>query len=164
MGSSFGPRDLFRSFRHSAILLALAVQVAVLSVSQVRMAQQTNAKEQREQSAFGIDEAVPIVRPVTLPRAALDALSRDERVASCLEDERLSVKELTASWFVASEIHLDGRNETDLVVLPGGRLPDTPAGEVSPNACLVGANTAQMWFYARLRTASNWSSAKSPWG
>jgi len=145
MSSSFGACDLFRSFRHSAILLALTVQVAVFSVSHVLMAQQTRAKEQKEQSAFGIDDAVPIVRPVTLSRAALDALSRDERVVSCLEGESLKVKELPANWFVASEIHLDGPNETDLVVLPGGPLPDTPAGEISPNACLVGANTAQMW-------------------
>jgi hypothetical protein len=145
MSSSFGARDLFRSFRHSAILLALTVQVAVFSVSQVLMAQHARAKEQEEQSEFGIDDAVPIVRPVTLSRAALDALSRDERVASCLEGESLSIKELPANWFVASEIHLDGPNETDLVVLPGGRLPDKPAGEISPNACLVGANTAQMW-------------------
>ena len=141
MSSSFGALDLLRSFRHSAILLPLAV----LSVTQVLIGQHTGAQPQKEQSAFGIDDAVPVVRPVTLSRAALNALSRDERVASCLEDETLSVKALPANWFVASEIHLDGPNETDLVVLPGGRLRGTPAGEVSPNACLVGANTAQMW-------------------
>jgi hypothetical protein len=72
-------------------------------------------------------------------------LSKDARVASCLENEGLSAKELPANWFVASEIHLDGANESDLVVLPGGRLLDTPAREISSNACLLGANTAQMW-------------------
>ncbi len=77
---------------------------------------------------------MPIQRPVTLRRAALDALSRDASVAYCLENEGLSPKELPANWFVASEIHLDGANESDLVVLPGG-----------PNACFLGANTAQMW-------------------
>jgi hypothetical protein len=119
---------------------------AVLSVPQVLTAQHAKTKKQKEQSEFGIElEAMPIKRPVTLPQVALDALSKDERVASCLQNEGLSAKELPANWFVASEIHLDGPNETDLVVLPGDRLPDTPAGEISPNACFLGANTGQMW-------------------
>jgi len=104
------------------------------------------APNQAEQSKFGIElEAEPVQRPVELPRAALDALSEDKRVASCLTRNGLSAKELPANWFIASEIHLDGPNEVDLVVLPGGRIPDTAAGEISQNACLVGANTAQMW-------------------
>jgi hypothetical protein len=69
----------------------------------------------------------------------------DERVASCLENEGLNAKELPANWFVASEIHLDGPNETDLVILPGGRPPDTPEGSIPANACFLGANTGQMW-------------------
>jgi hypothetical protein len=118
----------------------------VLSVPHALTAQHTKPKEQKEQSEFGIElEAVPIQRPVILPRTALDALSKDERAASCLENEGLNAKELPGNWFVASEIHLDGPNETDLVVLPGGPLPNTPAGEISPNACFLGANTAQMW-------------------
>jgi hypothetical protein len=132
--------------RRNLPTLGLAVVSTVLCVPHVLTAQHAKPAEQKEQSEFGIElEAVPIQRPVTLPRAALDALSKDERVASCLESEGLSPKELPANWFVASEIHLDGQNETDLVVLPGGRLPDTPAGEISPNACFLGANTAQMW-------------------
>jgi hypothetical protein len=126
--------------------LAFVAVSAVLCLPQVLTAQHAKPKEQKEQSDFGIElEAVPIQRPVTLRRAALDALSKDASVASCLENEGLSSKELPANWFVASEIHLDGANESDLVVLPGGRLPDTPKGEISPNACFLGANTAQMW-------------------
>jgi hypothetical protein len=124
----------------------MAVVSAVLFVPHVLIAQHIKPPEQREQSEFGIElEVVPIQKPVTLPRAALDALSKDERIASCLENEGVSTEKLPANWFVASQIHLDGPNETDLIVLPGDRLPDTPAGEISPNACLVGANTAQMW-------------------
>ena len=123
----------------------LAVLSIALSLPHMLAAQHTKP-EQKEQSDFGIElDAVPIQRPVTLPRGALDALSEDERVASCLENEGLSAEELPANWFVASEIHLDGPHETDIVVLPGGRLPDTPEGEISPNACFSGANTAQMW-------------------
>jgi hypothetical protein len=109
-------------------------------------AQHAKPKEQKEQSEFGIElEAMPIQRPVSLPREALNALSNDERVASCLENEGLSSKELPANWFIASEIHLDGQNETDLVVLPDDRPPYTTAGKISSVACFLGANTAQMW-------------------
>lgn len=126
--------------------MALVVVSAVLCLPQVLAAQHAKPKEQAEQSDFGIElEAVPIQRPVTLQRDALDALSKDASVASCLENEGLRSSELPANWFVASEVHLDGANKGDLVVLPGGRLPDTPKGEISPNACFLGANTAQMW-------------------
>jgi len=126
--------------------LALVAASAVLCLPQVLTAQHAKPKEQKEQSDFGIElEVAPIQRPVTLQRAALDALSKDDTVASCLENEGLSPKELPANWFVASEIHLDGANESDLVVLPGGRVPDTPEGEISPNVCFLGANTGQMW-------------------
>lgn len=132
--------------------LRLVLFTAVLSVPQVLTAQHTKPKEPKEQSEFGIElEVVPIQRPVTLPQEALDALSKDERVASCLENDELSAEELPANWFAASEIHLDGPNETDLVVLPGDRLPDTPPDEPSANACLLGANTGQMWVLRQTR-------------
>ena len=134
----------FRGGSHST--LALVVVSAVLCFPHVLMAQHAKPKEQKEQSDFGIElEVAPIQRPVTPRRAALNALSKDASVASCLENEGLSPKELPANWFVASEIHLDEANESDLVVLPGGRLPDTPKGEIPPNACFWGANTGQMW-------------------
>jgi hypothetical protein len=124
---------------------ALLMIVAVLCAPHLLIAQHTNANDQKEQSEFGIELDVnPIVRPVELPRTALDALSEDKRVVFCLKKNGLSPEELPADWFVASEIHLDGPNETDLVPLPSGGLLDTPAGEISQNACLVGANTAQM--------------------
>lgn len=126
-------------------VLSLAVVSTVLCVPHVLTAQHAKPAGQKEQSEFNEDTDMPMQQPVLLPRAALDALSGDKRVASCLEHEGLSAEKLAGNWFVASEIHLDGPNETDLVVLPGGRLPDTPAGEISPNACFWGANTTQMW-------------------
>jgi hypothetical protein len=127
-------------------ILVLVVVSTVLCFPQVLTAQHAKPKEPEEQSDFGIElEVAPIQQPVTLQRAALDGLSKDASVASCLENEGLSPEELPANWFVSSEIHLGGANESDLVVLPGGRLPDTPEGEISPNACFLGANTGQMW-------------------
>jgi len=109
------------------------------------------AANQAEQANFGIEDPKP-QRPVDLTRAALDALSKDERVARCLKKNGLSAQELPSNWFVASEIHLDGPNEEDLVVLPGGRIPDTPKGAISPNVCLLGANTGQMWVLRKMQT------------
>jgi hypothetical protein len=125
---------------------ALSMISAVLCAPHLLIAQHTNANDQKEQSEFGIElEVNPILRPVELSQAALDALSKDKRVVFCLKRNGLSPEELPANWFIASEIHLNGPNERDLVVLPSGRLPNTPAGKISQNACLVGANTAQMW-------------------
>jgi hypothetical protein len=129
-----------------ALKRALLMIIAVLCGPHLLIAQHTNANDQKEQSGFGIELGLnPILRPVDLPRAALDALSKDKRVVFCLKKYGLSPEELPANWFIASEIHLDGPNERDLVVLPSRRLPNTPAGEISQNACLPGANTAQMW-------------------
>jgi hypothetical protein len=124
--------------------IAVVIGAALcLPHSLVGQTAKSSAPEQ-EQSTFGCDDP-PIQRPAKLSRAALDALSKDKRVASCLKRNNLNPQELPADWFVASEIHLDGPDERDLVVLPGGRLPDTPPGEISENACLVGANVDQMW-------------------
>ncbi len=127
---------------------ALTLVGIVLCGPHLLLAQHSRANlpGQREQSGFNTElEIDPIQRPVKLSRAALQALSKDERVASCLENEGLGPERLPANWFIASGIHLDGPHEMDLVVLPGDRLPDTPVGEISQNACLVGANTAQVW-------------------
>jgi hypothetical protein len=108
--------------------------------------QTTKRPTPQEQSGFNYDlEIDQIQRPAELSTPALQTLSKDELIHSCLESEGLSSEQLPANWFVASEIHLDGPNEIDLIVLPGGRLPDTPPGEISKNACLGGANTAGFW-------------------
>jgi len=127
-----------------ALWFALAWVGAVLCVPSLLSAQSSKGSHKTEQSDFGIEDTA-LHRPVELPRAALDALSKDDRVARCLEKNGLSAEQLTSNWFVASEIHLAGLQEVDLVVLPGGRMPDAPKGTVSPNVCLIGANTGQMW-------------------
>jgi hypothetical protein len=105
-----------------------------------------NRHGQQEQSKFICETDIdPVQRPIQLPERALRILSKDDRVASCLEYNELKPEDLRADWFVASEIHLDGPNERDVIVLAGDRLPDTPPGEPSQNACLMGANTAQFW-------------------
>lgn len=69
-----------------------------------------------EQSKFNADELVK--RPVPVPDNILDILLRDSTVAGCINDNPILHRPSLGSWFVASEIHLDGDNEADMVVLP----------------------------------------------
>jgi len=100
-----------------------------------------------EQSRFNSEQGFagePIQHPVSLPVGALRVLADDDGVSSCLENENMTRDQLPASWFVASEIHLDGPDELDLVVLPN---LDTGIAQNlrRPAGCFLGANTAEFW-------------------
>lgn len=100
--------------------------------------------EQKEQSSFSVEQdIVPIEKPSHLPQEALQVLAEEAGVASCLENEGLSSDKLPSSWFIVSEIHLDGPNEVDLAVLPN--LASEPQHHPGPAACFLGANTGQFW-------------------
>jgi hypothetical protein len=97
--------------------------IPLLSFAISMQAQQTGRPVAHEQSSFSTEEApgVPLVkRPVPIPHSVLRILETDDHVTSCLEGEDNSPtrEHPLASWFLASEIHLDGPNETDLIILP----------------------------------------------
>jgi len=74
---------------------------------------------------FNADPSERLARPMPGPDAVLQVLSKDETVAACVKENPISHSGSLASWFVASQIHLNGSDETDLVVLPitqGDRL------------------------------------------
>jgi hypothetical protein len=82
-------------------------------------------KTEKEQTSFDADPSRQITRPVPLPDSVLQILSDDNEVVACRKENPIPPRTSLASWFVASEIHLDGHDETDLVVLPvaqGNRL------------------------------------------
>jgi hypothetical protein len=113
-------------------LLLFAVSVYEMA-AQVPVAEMTR---QREQSSFSMEqEIVPIVKPATLSEGALRALEKDADIASCMENENLSPGQLPFSWFIGSQIHLDGPDEIDLIVLPN----------LTANTCFVGPYTAKFW-------------------
>ncbi len=97
--------------------LALLILLAVLLCSpQARLSAGTQRHEQNE---FSMEwEVVPIERPLTLPDAAARAIEKDSAVSSCLERENPPSERFPVSWFVASEIHLAGPDEADLIVAP----------------------------------------------
>jgi hypothetical protein len=99
----------------------------------------------REQTVFSSDGIVekkkgdlvvhpPIERPVPLPDEILKFLRTDDRVIKCLEPER--VTEAAPTWFVAAEVHLHDKDQSDFVVMP-------------VNGCLLGTNVDPFWVFAK---------------
>jgi hypothetical protein len=83
-----------------------------------------------EQSTLSADNDV-IIRPVNLPKRALEALASDPYVSGALRDANLPSEKLPTSWFKASAIHLACPNEVDFIVL--GECP------------MCGANVSPFW-------------------
>jgi len=110
---------------------------------------------QPEQTAFGANWGpgqLFMEKPVEIPAGALqvvrDTLHRG--VVNCLNGHSITPEQAPASWFAASEIHLDGLEEVDLIVQPN--LPkivahDVPLGEGA--GCLLGANVGPFWVIRR---------------
>lgn len=74
--------------------------------------------EAQEQTVFDADPSEPIAHPIALPNGAAHVLAQDDDVVACMKDNPIPQGASLASWFTASEIHLNGPNETDLIVLP----------------------------------------------
>ncbi|MGD0522244.1 MAG: hypothetical protein ABSA48_13375 [Terracidiphilus sp.] len=87
----------------------------------------TDISEQRIFSA----EDENVKSPVDLTKGALDVLAREKYVSEILKNQDMPPEKLPSSWFMASAIHLGGRNEVDLIVL--GKCP------------LCGANVVPFW-------------------
>src|SRR5260370_35483464 len=66
-----------------------------------------------EQIRFGLEE--PINRPAPIPVDVLRILRQDSDVRAC-EVEAGSRDVIPAAWYGASQIHLDGPSEIDLIV------------------------------------------------
>jgi hypothetical protein len=75
-------------------------------------------KTEKEQTSFDADPSRQITRPVPLPDSALQILAQDSEVVACRKENPIPRGASLASWFVASEIHLDEAGKADLVVLP----------------------------------------------
>jgi hypothetical protein len=113
---------------------------------------QTPKKEnQAEQTNFSADQPPGpefIRKPVEVPAAALQVL-RDTLARgplNCLKHNGITPDDVPATWFVASEIHLDGPEEVDLIVQPN--LPKIMTNELPHHeaaGCLLGANIGPFW-------------------
>lgn len=121
------------------------ILVFIASIQCVTLAHAQTSKL-HEQSVFDAeqdDAGAPIRRPVEIPTSVLDILRHDPRVLNCEKYKNISVNQIPAKWFIASEIHLDGSAEKDLIVLPRLDLDLKPG-----NVCLLGANIYPFWVFA----------------
>ncbi len=91
----------------------------------------------------------PVLHPKPLPAEALDALAEDRNVGQCLR-ESAKTPDQAFAWFVASEVHLGPKNESDYIVLPNLLLKAEQPGEAPGNGCFLRANSA--WFWALRNT------------
>lgn len=74
-----------------------------------------------------------MLRPVSIPEGVLQNITTsDGLLQTCLENDHIEAP--PPSWFVASQIHLDGANEIDYVIQANG-------------GCLLGANITSFWIY-----------------
>ena len=123
----------------------IALIVAALLASSVGAQNKVVKNQQAEQTSFGSDVApgqVLIDRPVEVPKGALQVLRNTEKVLQCIEFEKMTPEQVPASWFTASEIHLNGPDEIDLIVQPALMTRESPPPD---NSCLQGAHVAPFW-------------------
>lgn len=99
----------------------------------------------KEQFSFSAEDE-DVQRPASLPGEVLSILRSDKRVSICEQNEGIAPAQVPSSWFSASQIHLAGPDETDLIVRPG--TPSDWKSGPSPNVCLFGANTIQFWVFS----------------
>lgn len=100
------------------------------------------AQSPSEQRVFAM-EGVVISHPADVPEKALAVLRKSPAVLDCIEKDQ-SAEDIPAIWFVASEVHLRGTEEVDLVVQPRDLTATSPDKPTS-NACLVYAHTVPFW-------------------
>lgn len=130
-----------KTLKHRNLLLPVLAITALLGTSV--SAQKTARNQQPEQTAFSSDVIpgqVAIRKPVEISEDALQVLRNTRKVRLCIEAGQTTAEQVSASWFVGSEIHLNGPNEVDLIVQPRD-LPEKP----SENRCLYGAHVMPFW-------------------
>jgi hypothetical protein len=85
-----------------------------------------------EQLQFSAEDE-NVRQPVRIPDDAWSMLKKDANVLEVLTNQKLPVDQLPTPWFTASEVHLGGPNERDLVVIGKGPLQ--------------GANVTTFWVF-----------------
>jgi hypothetical protein len=112
--------------KRSVIALSLLLTAAMLLQSQIAA-----HHRRQEQSSFGTEEdpgEPAVTRPLPVPDAVMQTLMLDDNVKGCLSYNPLAPGQFLNSWFIASEIHLGGPSEIDLVIIPIPRAHEPDYG------------------------------------
>jgi hypothetical protein len=129
-------------------LVWCVVPILLFAATTGRSSGQNSTNDQKhEQTVFDAEpdpDVMHISKPVEIPESALEVL-RDTITggsANCLKSRGVTPGQASASWFLASAVHLNGPDEVDLVVLlnePAIAYPKNPGG------CLLPANGNYFW-------------------
>jgi hypothetical protein len=133
--------------RSKRLLCCLVFTLLVTVPMGIARGQNSTNDQKQEQTVFDAEpdlDVMHINKPVEIPDSALEVL-RDTITggdANCLKNSGTTPGQASASWFIASAVHLNGPNEVDLIVLlnePAIAHPDNPGG------CLLPANGNIFW-------------------
>ena len=95
-------------------------------------AEAQRVSKSHEQLHFSAEDET-VQHPANIPQDAWNILQKDSYVQNVLHDENLTAEQLPQSWFLASAVHLDGPQESDLVVIARSEL--------------MGANVTTFWLF-----------------
>ena len=82
---------------------------------------QTTGRSGTEQAKFSAEDET-VKRPIVLPDDALRVIKEDPFVAEALKNEAPSATQIPKGWLMASEVHLAGPDEKDIIVVAIGLL------------------------------------------
>jgi len=123
--------------RHRFAVVLLFACASLLTFAQQR-------RVPTEQRSFSVEEQ--LVKPVLLPSEVLQLLrsTKDQRgehdvLEQCAQEESLSVSNIPATWFEATELTLKSGEPPGLLVK-------------AKNACLFGAHIGPYWIFRRAAT------------
>lgn len=113
----------------------LTLCVLILGGASLMWSAQAENGKSKEQLLFSAEDET-FDHPLPIPRGVLEILRKDTQVLQYLEAVKKSPDELTGRPFLASQVHLDGPDELDLIVMGIDRLR--------------GANVATFWVFRSL--------------
>ena len=100
----------------------LSARLLMATILATGAAAQTAKKDSvHEQSSFNAEDET-VERPAALPEGVLIILRNDPGILNTLKVDKLLPGQLPLAWFLASEIHLGGHDQTDLIVMGVGPL------------------------------------------
>jgi hypothetical protein len=122
--------------------------MALISASQTGASGQNSVSNQAlGQTVFNAEPnpgEMLIKHPAEIPDSALQVL-RDGLTGgtfNCLKSRGVIPGHAPASWFLASEVNLNGPNEIDLVVVPNASKIADPK---NPGGCMLPAHGGRFW-------------------
>jgi hypothetical protein len=108
-----------------------SISILIISCLQLLVAQSTGGPGYEQTHFSAEDES--LTHPIVLPGEALRLIKEDPLVADALKSQAPAMTQVPAGWLMASEVHLAGTDENDIVVVAAGLLS--------------GANVTTFWFF-----------------